>query len=77
MDYAAAEELQKRNIRGVPAFIIGEDVVVGFDQNKLLQLIDHRLTQCPKCAQKMRVPVRKGKIVVTCPKCSERYEVNT
>ncbi len=76
-DYAAAEELQSRNIRGVPAFFIGDDVVVGFDQAKLLQLIDHRLVECPKCGQKLRVPVNKGKIEVICPKCAEKFVVNT
>jgi glutaredoxin 3 len=77
IDYAAAEELQKRNIQGVPSFFIGDDVVVGLDKAKLLALVDHRLAKCPKCGQKMRVPVNKGKIEVTCPKCAEKFGVNT
>jgi rRNA maturation protein Nop10 len=35
------------------------------------------LAKCPKCGQKMRVPVNKGKIEVTCPKCTEKFGVNT
>ncbi len=77
VDYAAAQELQKRNIRGVPAFFVGDDVIVGFDQAKLLQLIDHRLQQCPQCSTKLRVPVNKGKLEVKCPKCATKFEVTT
>lgn len=76
-DPQAARELQKRNISGVPAFLIGEDVIVGFDKQKILALVDHRLTQCPQCGQKMRVPVGKGEIEVKCPQCSNQFKVMT
>lgn len=33
----ARQELIKRNIRGVPTFLIGEDVVVGLDKAKILE----------------------------------------
>jgi len=77
LDNQARLELQKRNISGVPAFIIGEDVVVGLDKEKLLKLIDHRVVQCEKCSKKMRVPINKGTIEVTCPKCAHRFNVQT
>ena len=76
-DQAAALELQKKDIRGVPAFFIGDDVVVGLDKAKLLALIDHRLSKCPKCEQKLRVPMNKGRLEVTCPKCNNKFSVNT
>lgn len=34
---------------------------------------DHRYFQCPRCHQSVRVPRGKGKIAITCPKCSERF----
>ncbi len=76
-DTEARMELQKRGISGVPTFLIGDEVVVGFDRAKLLQLIDHRLIQCEQCSQKMRVPVNKGRIKVTCPKCAHELTVTT
>ncbi len=69
--------MQRRNISGVPAFIIGEDVVVGLDKEKILKLVDHRVIQCEKCTKKMRIPVKKGIIEVTCPKCAHRFNVQT
>lgn len=38
VDMEARQELVKRNIRGVPTFLIGEDVVVGLDKAKILEL---------------------------------------
>lgn len=35
-DDDALAELTKRNIRSVPTFLVGNEVVVGFDKNRLL-----------------------------------------
>lgn len=76
-DSGARVELQKRNISGVPAFFIGDDVVVGLDKERILQLVDHRVTKCEKCSQKLRVPVNKGRIEISCPNCTHKFSVNT
>lgn len=59
----------RRKVTGVPTFLIGEDVVVGLDQKKVLSLVDHRVKVCSSCGTKMRVPTDKGTIIVKCPKC--------
>ena len=33
----------------------------------------HRIFQCPRCRQMVRVPRGKGKIAITCPKCREKF----
>jgi RNase P subunit RPR2 len=66
-----------RNVMGVPAFLIGDDMVVGLDRQRVLSLVDHRLVSCDQCSQKMRVPIGKGRIKVTCPKCSNKFSVDT
>ena len=41
-----------------------------FDQ---LKDREHRYFNCPKCRQTVRVPRGKGKIAITCPKCTEKF----
>lgn len=49
------------------------------ENRKFLMLLDrfkdreHRYFECPKCHQVVRVPRKKGKIAITCPKCREKF----
>ena len=38
---------------------------------------EHRYFDCPKCRQPVRVPRGKGIIMITCPKCKERFQKKT
>ena len=38
---------------------------------------EHRYFDCPRCRQSVRVPRGKGKIVITCPKCREKFTKKT
>ena len=69
LDPQARHEMTSRNITGVPAFLIGKDVVVGFDKTRILQLVDHRLVKCPDCNTAIRIPTNEGRIRAKCPKC--------
>lgn len=68
-DAQARHEMTSRKITGVPAFIIGNDVVIGLDKAKVLKLVDHRLVSCPNCSTAVRVPTDAGSIRARCPKC--------
>ena len=37
----------------------------------------HARFKCPKCKQAVRVPKGKGKIMITCPKCGEKFSKKT
>ncbi len=37
----------------------------------------HKVFKCNKCGQKLRVPRGKGKIVITCKKCGNKFEKTT
>ena len=74
VDAAAQQEMARRGIRGVPTFIIGDDAVIGLDQAKVLELVDHRVVACPNCQTRMRAPSNKGKITIRCPKCKTSFE---
>ena len=49
------------------------------ENRKYLMLIqrfkdrEHRYFDCPRCKQQVRVPRKKGKIAITCPKCREKF----
>jgi len=75
VDPSAREFLFKKGIDGVPAFLIDGELVVGFDKNKIDELLNFKIFQCKKCKTKLRVPSGKGKIRVTCKKCSNKFEV--
>jgi len=77
VDAKAREELQRRNIRGVPTFLIGKDFVTGFDPAKILKLVDHRVVECKKCSTKMRVPINRGTIKLKCTQCAHESNVDT
>lgn len=53
------------------------------ENRKFLLLLDrikdrqHRYFDCPKCRQLVRVPRGKGKIMITCPKCGEKFAKKT
>ena len=76
-DSAARDEFSRRGLRGVPAFVIGDQVVEGLDTKKIESLMDYEVISCPKCDSRLRVPKNKGKISVTCPKCSESFKRDT
>ena len=35
----------------------------------------HMYKKCPKCRQKLRLPLKKGIHTVKCPSCKEKFEV--
>ena len=76
-DSIARNDFTKRGLKGVPTFLIGDEVVVGLDIKKIESLVDYRVEGCPNCRAKLRVPKGKGKINITCPKCEFKYQLNT
>ncbi len=37
----------------------------------------HKFVRCPKCGAHIRLPRGKGEIVVTCPKCTSKFNQKT
>ena len=44
---------------------------------KFNEFVNFKITKCPSCGQKLRLPRRKGKIVVTCKRCSNKFDLRT
>lgn len=64
----------RRKARGVPAFLIGDDMIVGLDKAKILQLVNHKVIECGQCHANLRVSTDKGAIKVTCPNCKNVFD---
>ncbi len=77
VDAKAREELLRKNISGVPTFLIGKEYVTGFNPTKILKLVDHRVSECRKCSTRMRVPINKGILKIKCTQCANEFTVDT
>lgn len=77
LDQNARSELAQRKVMGVPAFVIGEETVVGFDRLKIESLLDYTVESCPSCEKRVRLPKGKGKVRVTCKACNTVYDIMT
>lgn len=76
-DPAARQDFIRRGLTGVPSFLIGDQVVVGLDKEKIKSLVDFSLMPCPSCGQALRIPKGKGKVRITCPKCRHQLVKET
>ena len=65
------------------SYLFPEHLQAVSGKSAVLMLLDrikdreHRYFDCPKCRQPVRVPRGKGKIMITCPKCKERFQRKT
>lgn len=76
-DMTARRELMRLRVRGVPAIQIEDEIIVGFQPEKIDQLIDFTIVKCQECATKLRIPKDHGSLTVTCPRCKHRFQMNT
>ena len=56
---------------------IKDKIIKLFDYNKkkYKDRNTHMYKKCPKCKQKIRLPLKKGTHTVKCPNCNNRFEV--
>lgn len=66
---------QKRYQENLKYLQVKDRVVHFFNREKNIaaQKKEFRIYTCPSCKQKIRIPKGKGKIQVTCPKCSTAF----
>ncbi len=48
---------------------------IAFQKQKRRDHHTHMYKKCPKCKQKLRLPLRKGTHMVKCPTCGNKFEV--
>ena len=56
---------------------IKDKIIKLFDYNKkkYKDRNTHMYKKCPKCKQKIRLPLKKGKHTVMCPNCGNKFDV--
>ena len=42
-------------------------------KSSVLGFRDYKIFKCPKCSQKLRVPRKKGNVVINCKKCGTEF----
>lgn len=76
-DAQAREELMRMNVSGVPAILIGSELVIGFDRARIDELLRHAIVPCEQCGASLRLPAGKGALRITCPRCGHRFTGRT
>lgn len=46
-------------------------------KKRVIEFKNYKVTRCPNCNQKLRLPRKKGKIIVTCKKCGNKFDFKT
>ena len=46
-------------------------------KKRYIEFRNYKITKCPNCKQKLRLPRKKGKIVVTCKRCGHKFDLKT
>ena len=49
--------------------------IFNYNKKKYKDRNTHMYKKCPNCSQKIRLPLKKGKHTVKCPKCNYKFEV--
>ncbi len=70
----ALKEFQMLKLTGVPAFLVGEELMVGFNAEKLMSMLDFTIEACPGCGKHYKVPKGKGKVRITCKACGNQFD---
>lgn len=46
-------------------------------KDRMYNLKNYKVFKCPNCSQKLRVPRKKGKMIITCSKCGREFKARS
>lgn len=74
-----SKNIVRRNLERVKYIKYRTKLLTWYSNQKMMfsQRKTHRFFKCPNCRATVRVPKGKGKIKITCPKCSTAFIKNT
>ncbi len=74
-----SKDIPKRRMENYKFAIFMSPVYSWFKkaENRFKDRKTHKYFKCPNCNSSLRLPKGKGKLIVTCPKCKEKFERRT
>lgn len=74
-----SKDIPKRRMENYKFAIFMSPVYSWFKktENRFKDRKTHKYFKCPNCNSSLRLPKGKGKLIVTCPKCKEKFEKRT
>jgi len=74
-----SKDINKRRMENYKFAIFMSPVYSWFKktENKIKDRKTHKYIKCPNCHSSLRLPKGKGRLMVTCPKCKEKFEKRT
>ncbi len=74
-----SRDINKRRMENYKFAIFMSPVYSWFKkaENRFKDRKTHKHFKCPNCNSSLRLPKGKGKLMVTCPKCKEKFEKRT
>ncbi|MDR7855180.1 hypothetical protein [Tissierella sp.] len=74
-----SKDIEKRRLENYKFAIFMSPLYSRFKrtQKHVIESKTHKFYKCPECKTKLRLPKGKGKIVITCPKCKNKFEKRT
>jgi Zn finger protein HypA/HybF involved in hydrogenase expression len=74
-----SKDIEKRRLENYKFAIILSPVYSKMHKfkNRLANSKTHKYFKCPDCNAQLRAPKGKSRIIVTCPKCSSKFEKRT
>lgn len=77
IDRQAQMDLENMGAMGVPVIVVGDEIIRGYDRNRLEMLFGKLIVECPSCRKRLRLPRNKGTLQVTCAGCQTVFRVNS
>ena len=75
-DPVAQAEMRGMKAQGVPVIKVGDEIIMGFNRERLEALLGKKILTCPYCNMEMKVPRKAMTIKVTCPHCKSIFQVD-
>ncbi|KJS82228.1 MAG: Zn-finger containing protein [Peptococcaceae bacterium BICA1-8] len=74
-----SKNIAKRSMENYKFFMLISPLYSWFKktQSRIKTLKTHRYFRCPNCKVTLRLPKGKGEIIITCPKCKNKFEKET
>lgn len=76
IDPVAQSEMRAMKAQGVPVIKVDDEIIMGFNRERLEALFGKKTLMCPNCNLKMKVPNKDMTIKVTCPHCKHVFQVD-